>query len=94
MKHYYKENESVNIRNGVYINIEVEDFLFPPDARYIDINEYFQNILRYVDVKEFQAISSKISSDKLIIFAIKQPNGVSTVLGFLYLKILIIPKNP
>ena len=27
LKHYYKENESVNIRNGVYINIEVEDFL-------------------------------------------------------------------
>ena len=93
LKHYYKENESVNIRNGVYINIEVEDFLFPPDARYIDINEYFQNILRYVDVKEFQAISSKISSDKLIIFAIKQPNGVSTVLGFLLEKCMISFEN-
>ena len=93
LKHYYKENESVNIRNAVYINIEVDDFLFPPDARCVDINEYFQSILRYVDAKEFQAISSKISSDKLMIFAVKQPNGVSTILGFLLEKCMISFEN-
>ncbi len=93
LKHYYKEDDKVSIRNAVYINIKVDDFLFPPDARCVDIKEFFQSILEYVDAKELQAISSKISSDKLMIFEVQQPNGVSTVLGFLLEKCMLSFEN-
>ena len=43
--------------------------------------EYVQKLLNLVDIKEYRAVMAKIGSTKLLIFSIKQPNRVVTLLG-------------
>lgn len=80
---YYSKAEKITIRNSVYINIIIDDFLFPPDGRLEITKEYIQGVLKYLDVKEFQSIISKLGNDKLMVLKIHQPNGEITFLGFL-----------
>lgn len=93
LKHYCTEEEKVSIRNAIYIKIKVDDFLLPPDARSTILEKYFQKVLKYVNVKELQAIISKVSSDKLMIFEVQQPNGMITFLGAIFEKSIISFEN-
>lgn len=93
LKRFYVRSEDASIRNAIYINIEVDDFLFPPDPRFAVSKEYIQTILDYVNAKKYQAIMSKLSSDKLLVFTIEQPNGAITSLGLLLEKCEILVEN-
>lgn len=93
LRRYYKEEEKISIRNAFYINVKVNNFLFPPDARHTNLKEYFQKVLKYVNTKELQALISKVSSDKLIIFEVQQPNGVNTLFGFMLEKCMFSFEN-
>lgn len=71
------------IKNAIFINLIMDEFLFPPDFRYKIKKEYFEEILSNVNLEDFENILSKISRDKLIVFRIQQPNGIDNYLGFL-----------
>lgn len=77
----YGIEESV-IKNAIFINLIMDEFLFPPDFRNKITKEYIEEILSKVNLKEFKNIISKVSRDKLIVLRIQQPNGIDNYLGF------------
>lgn len=81
LKRYYEKNEKIVIKNALYIPIKVNEFLFPPDPRSELSNEYIQRLLNYVAAKKYYALMTRLGGTKLLIFSIKQPNGVVTLLG-------------
>lgn len=81
LKKYYQKDQKVIIKNAMYIPLEANEYLFPPDPRHKITKEYVQKLLNLVDIKEYRAVMAKISSTKLLIFSIKQPNRVVTLLG-------------
>lgn len=90
---YYQKNEKFIIKNALYIPVKANEYIFPPDPRYKISNEYIQTLLNYVDVKKYLLLINKLGSTKLLIFSIKQPNGVITVLGLLLEKCAISTDN-
>lgn len=70
-------------KNAIYFFIEPKKYIFPPDGRYKLKLEYVNDLLEYVDAESIKGIYSKISKNKLLIFEIKQPNGVYTLLGII-----------
>ena len=90
---YYQKNEKYIIKNALYIPIELNEFLLPPDPRYKISEEYIQTLLNYVDVKIYLSLMKKLGSTKLLIFSIKQPNEVVTLLGILIEKCEISTDN-
>lgn len=81
LERYYRKDEKILIKNALYIPVEMEDFLFPPDPRFGVSNEYIQCLLEYVDVKRYRSLESKLGNKKLLVFSIQQPNGMVTLLG-------------
>lgn len=93
LKKYYQKEQKFIIKNAMYIPLEVNEYLFPPDPRHKITREYAQKLLNLMDIKEYRAVMAKMSSNKLLIFSIKQPNGVVTLLGVMLEKCEISTDN-
>lgn len=93
LKQYYQEKEKIIIKNGLYIPIKANEFLFPPDPRHEISNEYIQTLLNHVDIKKYDLAIRKLGSKKLLIFSIKQPNGVEVLLGLMLERCEVITNN-
>jgi molybdopterin/thiamine biosynthesis adenylyltransferase len=71
------------IRNGIYIYIDTEEYIYPPDWRNkLDIG-YVNNLLKHtsLDKNEFMQYLNKCKRDLLLVFNIKQPNDCINILG-------------
>lgn len=72
-------------KNAIYIYIEPEEYIFPPDARKKLSIDYFINcLLRYVNLEDLKNIYKKLGNEKVFVFEIKQPNGTHNFLGFIF----------
>lgn len=74
--------EKASIINAAYIFLSPKINIFPPDIRKPVSLEYFNNLLRMASSKEVLRILQGLSKYKVIIFAIKQPNGSLNFAGF------------
>lgn len=71
------------IKNGIYISLKFEQYLYPPDWREnLDIR-YINNLFNHesIDKEELIKCISKCKGDLLIVFYIKQPNDCSCMFG-------------
>lgn len=73
------------IKNGIYINIKSEDFIYPPDWRNMLDITYINKLLEIGNI-EYQSIKnliSNFSSELLLLINISQPNGYNTPIAIL-----------
>jgi molybdopterin/thiamine biosynthesis adenylyltransferase len=71
------------VRNGVYVYIDSEEYIYPPDWRSkLDI-EYINALLNHTSIDKNELIHCirKCRGELVLIFSIKQPNGCHNVLG-------------
>jgi molybdopterin/thiamine biosynthesis adenylyltransferase len=76
-------NSMNNVKNGVYVYIEPEDYIYPPDWRNrLDIG-YINGLLnnKFLDKSKCVQIIGKCKGELLLIFNIKQPNNCTNILG-------------
>ncbi|MBQ4069438.1 MAG: ThiF family adenylyltransferase [Lachnospiraceae bacterium] len=74
-------NKSGTQKNGGYICLKPEEYIYPPDARNgFDIT-YVNKLMSYIPKKKMSLVLSKMSNSKLLIFCIIQPNGVENYIG-------------
>lgn len=71
-------------KNGIYICVKSPNIIFPPDARKrLDI-DYFNNLFKLANTNEISNIINKLGKDKVIVFEVIQPNGISSFLGGIF----------
>lgn len=80
----YKDTK--NIKNGIYIYIETDTFIFPPDWRNELSIEYINTLIsksikKSIEKEELISLFNKCSNDLIIMFNIRQPNGFTSLLG-------------
>lgn len=80
----FKLLKNINmIRNGLYISIDSNDYIFPPDWRKkLDIS-FINTLVNHISIDQ-ALIKEKIrkcKSDLFIIFSIKQPNSSTNLIG-------------
>lgn len=77
----YKNTEEV--RNGIYIYLETDTFIFPPDWRNKLSIDYINNLLSNKSLEKDKLVSlfNKCGNNLIILFNIKQPNGFTSLLG-------------
>lgn len=82
-KDFYLYKDMKNIHNGVYIYIETDTFIYPPDWRESLEIYYINNLLKHESVDEEDLISGiKMSKGLLfLVFNINQPNGCINTFG-------------
>lgn len=75
------ENETVN--NGIYIYIDSDTFVYPPDWRYPLEIEYIHRLLKHksIDRKVVLSFLTKRNQWAILIFNISQPNETTTLFG-------------
>lgn len=76
--------EDMNIvKNGVYIYIESQEYIYPPDWRDNLCIEYINNLLNHksLDRDKLIHILSKCKGNLVLIFNINQPNDCTNMLG-------------
>jgi molybdopterin/thiamine biosynthesis adenylyltransferase len=80
--------EMSTIKNGVYIYIEAQEYIYPPDWRDNLNIEYINSLLNYksLDRDKLTYIISKCKGDLVLIFNIKQPNNCTNMLGVIIKK--------
>lgn len=71
-----------NIINAAYFIVSPNDNFFPPDIRKAISIEYFNGLLKHVSSNDISKILPKLSKYKIVIFAIKQPEGRLNFAGF------------
>lgn len=74
-----------NIRNGIYLYIETDTFIFPPDWRAsLDI-EYINTLLKNKSIEKRKLAShiKKCGKDLLMVFKVKQPNECVNIFAVL-----------
>lgn len=83
-----------NARNGLFIHIESNEYVYPPDWRFdLDI-EYINVLLSNVTNPEvIKELLLKCGSDLLLIINVLQPNGTECMIGA-YIKNYKINNNP
>lgn len=72
-----------NVKNGVYVYIESEEYIYPPDWRNkLDIG-YINTLLNssFLNKRKLIKIMSKCKGELLLIFNIKQPNNCINIFG-------------
>lgn len=81
----YKDMKTV--KNGIYINIDADDFIYPPDWRKCLNLEYINDLLKHksVDRNELVLYIHKCKGNLILVFNINQPNGYVNRLG-VYIK--------
>lgn len=81
-------------RNGIYIYIETEKYIFPPDARKkLSVENFISYLLKKSNIEEIKRLYQKLGSEKVFIFEIKQPNGTHNFLGFMFEKLILKFEN-
>lgn len=76
-------NVNSSIRNGIYLYIELSNFLYPPNFNNFCLKDYLNNLLKYVDYNEFMKIIKKYKNEYILIFEIKQKNNFTNFFGIL-----------
>lgn len=74
--------KNTSIINAAYFVISPDVNIYPPDIRQAISIEYLNELLKWVSVKEISDILLRIHSNKVIVFAIKQPRGILNFAGF------------
>lgn len=74
--------KKASIVNAAYFIISPDTDIFPPDIRKVLSIEYLNNLLKWVSSKESSDILLKLHSNRVIIFAIRQPRGNINFVGF------------
>jgi len=80
----FNSYEDMNtIKNGVYVYINAEDYIYPPDWRENLEIEYINILLNNKSVDKDKIIYNinKCKTDLVLIFNIKQPNDSTNILG-------------
>lgn len=70
-------------KNGMYIYLEAQITIIPPDARKKLNLEYVNELLKLVEAHAFFKIINKMGKDKVLVFEIIQPNGIITCFGII-----------
>ncbi|MCY1152098.1 MAG: ThiF family adenylyltransferase [Sphaerochaetaceae bacterium] len=76
-------NLETSIKNGAYFYIDVSSFIYPPDYRNFQIIDFLNNLLSYVDIKDFQYILKKCKREYLFVFEIHQKKDLTNFFGVL-----------
>lgn len=82
------------VKNGIYISLNLGQYLYPPDWREnLDIS-YVNNLLNHetIDKELLTKYISKCKGDLVIIFSTKQPNGCSCMFGVIIKGFSLITK--
>ena len=74
--------KKASIVNAAYFIISPDTDIFPPDIRKELSIKYLNNLLKWVSLKESSDILLKLHSNRVIIFAIRQPRGNINFVGF------------
>ena len=80
--------ESECIKNAAYFVVYPESFIYPPDIRNPLLLNYINMLLGYVSSRA-TGLLKKLSKEKMVLFAIKQPNGTSNYVGFYMIEAVI-----
>lgn len=73
---------NASILNAAYFVVFSQNLIFPPDIRKAVSLDYLNNLLQMVPEKDVSKILSGLSRNKVIVFAIKQPTGITNYIGF------------
>ncbi|KOY65397.1 ThiF family adenylyltransferase [Clostridium sporogenes] len=76
-------NNLNTVKNGIYIYIKTEEYIYPPDFRNkLDI-DYINKLLNhgFIDKEKLKNRIKQCKGDLLLIFNIKQPNNCNNILG-------------
>ena len=92
-----KLKKDKTIKNGIYINIKANNYIYPPDSRkHLDIS-YINNILKSNCIRRREVEKKiKFNSELLVYININQPNAVTTTIAVFienYNKHLVIDKE-
>lgn len=80
---FYVYQDMNAIRNGIYIFIDTEEYIYPPDWRKkLDI-DYINNLLKHKSINKIELLEQikKCTGDLLLVFNIKQPNAYMNIFG-------------
>lgn len=80
LKRWKLSNET--ILNAAYFVVSPQNYIFPPDIRKPVSLNYLNNLLKNVPKQDVSKILSGLSRNKVILFAIKQPTGITNYIGF------------
>lgn len=75
------DEQRTSIKNAAYFLIYPKRIIYPPDIREHISLDYLNLLLKYTPSKSGK-ILLKLPNEKVIVFAINQPNGVCNYLGF------------
>lgn len=76
------EQERTCIKNAAYFLVYPTSTIYPPDTRKHISLDYINSLLEYTS-SETTKMLLKLSNEKIILFAVNQPNGVCNYVGFL-----------
>lgn len=74
--------ENVSIVNAAYFVVHSQDNIFPPDIRKPVSLNYLYYLLQMIPEKDVFKLLSGLGKNKVIIFSIKQPTGITNYIGF------------
>ncbi|MBS7217724.1 MAG: ThiF family adenylyltransferase [[Clostridium] spiroforme] len=74
--------ESTGILNAAYFVVSSQNNIFPPDIRKPVSIDYLNNLLKLIPEEIVFELLSRLSQKKVIVFAIKQPIGITNYMGF------------
>lgn len=74
--------ENVSIVNGAYFVVNSRENIFPPDIRKPVTCNYLNNLLQIIPEKEVSRLLFGLGKNKVIVFKIKQPVGITNYIGF------------
>lgn len=80
-----KIGKCTTIKNGIYINIKSEDFIYPPDWRKVLDITYINKVLEIgkIEYQSIKTLMGNFSSELLLLINISQPNGYNTPIAIL-----------
>lgn len=73
---------NVSVVNAAYFVVRSQDNIFPPDIRKPITLDYLNYLLQMIPEREVFKLLSRLSKSKVIVFAIKQPTGITNYIGF------------
>ena len=85
LSHFESWGEKGTYKNGLYVFIQTNNYIYPPDGRKSLEIDYVNNLLKLAASKQYSSAVAKTGNDKMVVFQIKQPNGTSNFFG-VYLK--------
>ena len=76
-------DDTQSIRNAVFVHIDLYEYIYPPDWRNeLDLN-FINELLKYLKKSDLSKFMQKCNNDLLLIFDLKQPDGITNMLGVL-----------